>query len=155
MGLASQKLIILTSGAEIWQHLTGFKDPEECLSVHIRLSRDNRALLNAQGVRELVSQSLGHALTSRLHGKAFALEASLRLTSACCEERCPVLDRLSLVCFSADVSAHQLHLCEGRSCQSLICSESPKRSPLENAFAHGVDAVNASEVPLIKCWTPK
>lgn len=75
---ASQKLIILNGGAQIWQHLTGFRDPEECLSVHIRLSRDNRALRHARGVKELVSQSLGHALTSRLHGKAFALEASLR-----------------------------------------------------------------------------
>lgn len=82
MPMASQKLLILTSGSQLWQHLVGFQDPEQCLKVHVKLCRDNRALRDDRSSRELVSQSLGHAVTSRLHAKPFALEASLRLTHA-------------------------------------------------------------------------
>eukprot|EP00435_Cladocopium_sp_Y103_P005209 s2370_g1.t1 len=82
MPMASQKLLILTSGSQLWQHLVGFQDPEQCLKVHVKLCRDNRALRDDRSSRELVSQNLGHAVTSRLHAKPFALEASLRLSHA-------------------------------------------------------------------------
>ncbi|CAK9103948.1 unnamed protein product [Durusdinium trenchii] len=85
--MASQKLLILTSGTQIWQHLVGFQEPEQCLKVQVKLCRDNRALGGAtRATKELVSQSLGHALTSRLSAKPFSLEASLRLTSARLDE---------------------------------------------------------------------
>lgn len=77
--MASQKLLILTGGTQIWQHLVGFQDPEQCLKVNVKLCRDNSALRDRH-CRDIVSQSLGHALTSRLHAKPFVLEASLRLS---------------------------------------------------------------------------
>eukprot|EP00913_Durusdinium_trenchii_P032427 g30362.t1 len=57
------------------------EEPEQCLKVQVKLCRDNRALGGAtRATKELVSQSLGHALTSRLSAKPFSLEASLRLS---------------------------------------------------------------------------
>ncbi|CAJ1407577.1 unnamed protein product [Effrenium voratum] len=78
----STKLLILSSGEQIWQHLVGFQDTEQCLKVAVKLTRDNKALRERKSGRNLVSQTLGHALTSRNASKPFALEASLRLTSA-------------------------------------------------------------------------